>query len=114
MPSAVEPTYPGLPSPHDGSHARVIPIRARGRRRTPAGEPAPVTPQQQLAETMQALFLARGRTLTDGPTAEAYDITLGAVLLMLDGAHAEGVVGTAEHMTLRGMVQGMVDAPASL
>ncbi|MEU3656488.1 hypothetical protein AB0E67_27505 [Streptomyces sp. NPDC032161] len=52
--------------------------------------------------------------MTDELTAEAYDITLGAVLLMLDGAHAEGVVGVDEHATLRGMVQGMVDAPASL
>ncbi|MGW2844419.1 hypothetical protein [Streptomyces sp. NPDC001274] len=74
----------------------------------------PVSPQQQLAETMQALFLARGRSLTDGPTAEAYAITLDAVRLMLDGAYAEGVVGAGEHDTLRGMVQGMADAPASL
>ncbi|MEV6165774.1 hypothetical protein AB0L71_28445 [Streptomyces sp. NPDC052052] len=90
--------------------------RVRGRRRSaPVPEPAgPPTPQQQLAETMEAMFLARGRTLTDPQTADAYAITLEAVLLMLDGALAEGVVGEPAHESLRGMIGGMADSPNML
>ncbi|MEU6016929.1 hypothetical protein ABZ826_23630 [Streptomyces sp. NPDC047515] len=74
----------------------------------------PPTPQQQLAETMEAMFLSHGRTLTDPQTADAFSVTLGAVLLMLDGARAEGVVGEEAHETLRGMIAGMADSPMLL
>ncbi len=128
MPSAAEPTHPG-PEDHppgpQSLHTNVVhlPRRTglgRGRRRPvpPApSAPAPdqaATPQQQLAETVEAAFLRQGRTLTDPPTAEAYTITLGLVRLMLEGSQATGVVDGDQHTTLAEMVQGMVDAPKEL
>ncbi|MEU0837156.1 hypothetical protein [Streptomyces sp. NPDC005969] len=63
---------------------------------------------------MEALFLARGRTLTDDSTAEAYRTTLDAVMLMLDGSLAEHLVGEDEHRHLAGMIEGMRAAPNEL
>ncbi|MEU9014325.1 hypothetical protein AB0D12_32050 [Streptomyces sp. NPDC048479] len=84
--------------------------RGHGGEHAVAGAREP-SPQQQLAETVQAMFLARGRTLTDKATAETFGITLEAVLLMVDGALVEGVLGDEEHRTLRGMLEGMQAAP---
>lgn len=121
MPSSAEPLHPaGAPGPT----ARIIHFDRRDRRvarqRThlPAATPPPLhtepTPQQRLAETMEALFLARGRTLSDEPTAEAYRVTLEAVLLMLDGSLAEHLVGEEEYRHLRGMLEGMIATPNEL
>ncbi|MFD7867996.1 hypothetical protein [Streptomyces sp. NPDC059783] len=73
-----------------------------------------MSPTQQLAVTMEAMYLKRGRTLTDPPTADAYAIALEAVALMLDGSLAQGVVDDEVHASLRGMVEGMAAAPTQL
>ncbi|MFB7313028.1 hypothetical protein [Streptomyces sp. NPDC056192] len=118
MPSSAEPVHPaGAPGPtarifHLDRHERVGRQRAHRQSRPPLhAEP---TPQQRLAETMEALFLARGRTLSDEPTAEAYQVTLEAVLLMLDGSLAEQLVGEDEYRHLRGMLEGMRGSPNEL
>jgi hypothetical protein len=67
----------------------------------------PTDPAGGLAQTLEAMFLARARTLTDDDTGEAFDITLEAVQLMLDGALAQGHVSTDAHRILSGMVAGM-------
>ncbi|MDK0525049.1 hypothetical protein [Streptomyces sp. ML-6] len=117
MPSAADP----VPPVTSGSTGNIIrldrrPSRGLRRRRTP---PPPLlhaepTPQQLLAETMEAHFLARGSTLTDGPTADAYRTTLDAVQLMLDGSLAERLLGEDQHQHLSGMLLGMRDAPDEL
>lgn len=123
MPSAAEPTHPGpADHPPTGAHTdtNVIHLAKRGLRRgrrhpTPTAAPdQPVTPQQQLAETVEAAFLRRGRTLTDPATAEAYAITLQLVHLMHEGAMATSVITQGEHDALHGMISGMVDAPHEL
>ncbi|WP_406516350.1 hypothetical protein OH809_45295 (plasmid) [Streptomyces sp. NBC_00873] len=121
MPSSAEPVQPtGAPT---GPTARIFQLdrhdRRVGRQRSRRPAPPPPlhtepTPQQRLAETMEALFLARDRTLTDEPTAEAYRTTLDAVMLMLDGSLAEHLVGEEEHRHLTGMIQGMQAAPNEL
>lgn len=120
MPSSAEPVHPAdAPGPtarifHLDRHDRRV-ARQRTHRSVP---PPPLhtepTPQQRLAETMEALFLARGRTLSDERTAEAYQVTLEAVLLMLDGSLAEQLVGEEEHRHLRGMLEGMRSSPNEL
>ena len=120
MPSSAEPVHPAdAPGPtarifHLDRHDRRV-ARQRTRRSAP---PPPLhtepTPQQLLAETMEAMFLARGRTLTDEPTAEAYRVTLEAVQLMLDASLGERKLGEEEHRQLSGMVQGMRSAPDEL
>lgn len=120
MPSSAEPVHPaGAPG---GPTARIFHLdlheRRVARQRTHRSAPPPLhtepTPQQRLAETMEALFLARGRTLTDEPTAEAYQVTLEAVQLMLDASFAERRLGEEEHRQLSGMIQGMRSSPNEL
>ncbi|WP_097865850.1 hypothetical protein [Streptomyces sp. rh34] len=132
MPSSVEPApttghhTPGPPGPDttrppgDTSN-RVIPFgrrttrTGRGRRTPQPALPervvAPDSPQQRLAETAEAWFLARGATLTDETTADTYRATLDLVQLMIDGSRAENLVGEDEHQTLTGMMRGLRDTP---
>lgn len=63
---------------------------------------------------MEALFLARGQTLSDERTTEIYRITLEGLRLMLDGSLVEGLVGEEEHRHLVGMVDGMWSSPDEL
>ncbi|MER8002986.1 hypothetical protein [Streptomyces sp. NPDC095613] len=72
------------------------------------------SPEQQLAETIEALLLARGHSLTDETTSAVYKATVDAVLLMLEGAHAQGIVGEEQHATLNGMILGMREAPGRI
>ncbi|MFJ1827398.1 hypothetical protein [Streptomyces sp. NPDC088178] len=117
MPSSAEPVHP------DGPPGTVIRFDRRtarsGRgRRTP--QPAPSdpaaarTPQEELAITLEAMFLRNDRTLSDEATADAYRITLDTVLLMLDGSRAEHLVGEEEYQHLAGMILGMRGAPEAL
>lgn len=87
---------------------------AHRKRREPATAHEEPSPEQQLTEHMEALFNKHGRTLSDDDTAQDYRITLDGVLIMLDGALAEGVVGALEHQMLRVMVEGMQQAPQLL
>ncbi|MFJ1900443.1 hypothetical protein [Streptomyces sp. NPDC088115] len=119
MPSAAEPTHPGEPA---GPPGRVLSFDRHARRHRPAAapvrlhaDPAPdQTPEQLLAETMEALFLRRGHTLSDDSTADIYRTTLQALQMMLDGSLATGKVGEEEHRHLSGMVAGMRGSPDEL
>jgi hypothetical protein len=122
MPSTAEPAHPEPAFP--GPQGKVLHFAQRtlrgGRiRRTPQPsapeEPAVAdTPQQRLAETAEAWFLARGATLTDETTADVYRTTLDLARLMLEGSLAEGLVGEDEYRHLAGMVEGLRGAPDTL
>lgn len=121
MPSGPMPARDDHAEP--GPSGRVIHF---GRRTTRTGQgrrtPQPSvperavadTPQQRLAETAEAWFLARHATLTDETTADTYRTTLDLVRLMLEGSLSEGLVGEEEYRHLAGMVEGLRGAPDSL
>ncbi|MEU5660037.1 hypothetical protein ABZ802_31130 [Streptomyces sp. NPDC047737] len=122
MPSAAEPAHPEHTT--TGPPGKLLAFGGRATRtgagrRTPQPRPSeePATadsPQQRLAETAEAWFLARGGTLTDERTAKVYRDTLDLVRLMHDGSLAEGLVGDVEYEHLSGMVEGLRGAPDSL
>ncbi|WP_327259955.1 hypothetical protein [Streptomyces sp. NBC_01240] len=124
MPSSAKPVHPDGPPGPAGSHGTVIRFdrrtarSSRGRRvgsQAGPSEPAAArTPQQELAITLEAMFLHSHRTLTDEATADAFRVTLDAVLLMLDGSRAEHLVGEEEYRHLAGMIHGMRGAPEAL
>lgn len=135
MPSSVEPAHaaghhttsppgPTPATPQGDTDSRVIPFgrrttrTGRGRRTPQPAQPdrvvAPDSPQQRLAETAEAWFLARGATLTDETTADTYRATLDLVQLMLDGSLAQDLVGEDEHRHLTGMMHGLRGAPDAL
>ncbi|MFK8851298.1 hypothetical protein [Streptomyces sp. Ac-502] len=58
----------------------------------------------RLATIVQGLYTARGLTLTDPDVADAYDIALEAMVLLLDGSLRTGALGESEHHRLRAMV----------
>ena len=87
---------------------------AHRRREEPATAYDDPSAEQLLTEHVEALFSKHGRTLSDDDTAQAYQITLDLVLMMMDGALVEGVVGEEQHKTLRGMLKGMKQAPGNL
>lgn len=72
------------------------------------------TPEEQLAEIVQGMFIEEGRSLTDPATAQAYDITLRAVLLIVDSAVARGGLPEEHHRKLRGMVEQAQQVPGIL
>ncbi|MFJ2279178.1 hypothetical protein ACIOEZ_34080 [Streptomyces sp. NPDC087866] len=118
MPASADPTHPREPS---GPPGDVIPIhRSRGRRTPPGpgrlntGQRPEPTPEQLLAETIEALFLRAGYTLSDDNTADIYRVSLDALQLMLDGSQATEKIGPEEHRHLSGMVAGMRAAPNEL
>ncbi|MFB7359632.1 hypothetical protein [Streptomyces gardneri] len=87
----------------------------RRRRRTHAVvEPAPASPPSPAAElafTIQAMFLADGQSLHDPATAQTFAATMKAVLLLVDGAHAENIVDRDQWQALRSMLEDMRSAP---
>ncbi|MFF2411820.1 hypothetical protein [Streptomyces sp. NPDC058092] len=122
MPPSAKPAHPsdGPPGP-PGTVIRFDRRAARGGRGRRVGsqpgppEPAAArTPQQELAITLEAMFLHNDRTLTDAPTAEAFQVTLDAVLLMLNGSREEHLVGEEAYRHLAGMLHGMRGAPEAL
>lgn len=123
MPSSAEPAHPEHatlgPPGKVLRFARTSADRTGRRRRTPqpapSEDPAAVsTPQQRLAETAEAWFLARGSTLTDTDVADIYRATLDLVQLMHDGSLATGNIGPEEHRNLAGMIEGLRQAPDTL
>lgn len=97
--------------------------RTSGGRKRPLTVPEPVPlpagelsddPLQRIGEQVQALFMSRGRTLTDRPTADAMRITLDGVIGLINGAFEQGAIGPEEHGMLRAMLEGMRDAPERL
>lgn len=72
------------------------------------------TPEEQLAQTVEALYLKRRRTITDPATAEAFDIALEAALIVVDGTLAHGHITAEQHQLLAGMLQAARRAPEVL
>jgi hypothetical protein len=108
MPGAAEPAGT-TPAPTVGGD-RVIHLDGRrGPRTNRKGKGQTVdgpadTPEGILAQTIQALYLHQGRTLTDADTAEAFDIALVAAKLIVDGAQARGGLSDHDHETLQRML----------
>lgn len=89
----------------DGRRGPRTGDRSNGKGRTVGarGEPAD-TPEAILAQTIQALYLHQGRTLTDPDTAAAFDIAITAAKLIVDGAQARGGLSGGDHETLQRML----------
>ena len=107
MPGAAEPVG-STPAPTGGGDTVIHLDGRRGTRDRHDGKGQPVdtrgpadTPEAILAQTIQALYIHRGRTLTDPDTAEAFDIALVAAKLIVDGAQARGGL---DHETLQRML----------
>ncbi|MFI2620442.1 hypothetical protein [Streptomyces sp. NPDC018584] len=87
---------------------------------TPAGDNAAYLaapaddPLAHLAVTVEAMFLAQSSTLTDDATAAAYAITLDAMVLLLSGARAKGVLSGQAFEELSAMIAEMRNAPQLL
>ncbi|MGW1814189.1 hypothetical protein ACWCQM_11585 [Streptomyces sp. NPDC002125] len=123
MPSAAEPAHPEptmAGPPGKVLHFAQRTLRGGHGRRTPQPQPSeepaavPDTPQQRLAETAEAWFLAHQSTLTDPDVADTYRATLDLVRLMLEGSQAESLIGDEEFRHLAGMVEGLRNAPDTL
>ncbi|WP_086731959.1 hypothetical protein [Streptomyces fradiae] len=67
-----------------------------------------------LAETVEAMFLEEGLTLTDPATAHAFDVTMSAVVLLVQGAQEEGVLETDAYTILRRILDDMRATPTHL
>lgn len=88
--------------------------RAADRQESPVNRDDSPTPEQQLALTVEALYLHRGRTLADPATAEAFDIAIEAVTLVVNGALAQGHITGEQHQLLAGMLQAARRVPGVL
>ncbi|QGZ53403.1 hypothetical protein GPZ77_34830 (plasmid) [Streptomyces sp. QHH-9511] len=93
------------------SAGSVIHLAHRARRKAPPIAAVENSPAQELAFTVQAMFQAHGRSLTDPATAQAFETTLEVVMLLVDGARAQDVVGETEYQDLRAMLEDMRHAP---
>ncbi|MCA1223965.1 hypothetical protein [Streptomyces sp. 8L] len=63
--------------------------------------------QGRMAEAVQQMFLAHGRTLTDPDTAEVFILTLDIVASLHAGAAHEGVIDDDAHTILAGWIDGL-------
>ncbi|MEU5043231.1 hypothetical protein [Streptomyces griseorubiginosus] len=118
--SAADPARPRHPGP--AVLAPVLPITAARPRRHPSSERTSVplqpdgtlTPHQRVAARFEQRFAQAGRTLTDAKTAEDMRIALGAVVELLNGARAQGLISEEAHADLANMVVAMMEAPGLL
>ncbi|MEU9703072.1 hypothetical protein [Streptomyces sp. NPDC047981] len=105
------PSAEHAPTPPERGDGSVIHLAHRFSRTAPVAAVPDGSPAQELAFTLQSMFLASGRSLTDPSTAETFGTTLEAVLMMVDGARAHDVVGESEYQALRVMLEEMRQAP---
>ncbi len=99
-----------MPPANGGSPAADTARRGRSRALAPpASAPVPA-----LAETVEAMFLEEGLTLTDPATAHAFDVTMSAVVLLVQGAQEEGVLETDAYTILRRILDDMRATPTHL
>ncbi|MCW2899520.1 MAG: hypothetical protein JWO67_1785 [Streptosporangiaceae bacterium] len=96
--------------PPDRSGAAVFDLTAR----LPAGVTTLSEPQVVMAETVQSLFLHRGQSLADPPTAAVYRTSMELVGLLLAGALATGELGRGQYATLKNLVDGAAAVPGIL
>lgn len=113
------PSSSGPPGVHPG--ADVIQMRGRPwHGRTPtagnaACEPADERdPHTELALTVEAMFLAQDRTLSDPGTAHAFQLGIDAAQLAVDAALAQGAVSEYGHQQITGMLMNMRSTPGRL
>jgi hypothetical protein len=124
--SAAEPVDRGPDGGTDNGPAATVilfrqgPSKRRHRRREDTvpnprepSEPS-ASPQQRLADSVEARFLKCERTLTDPETAETYQITLDLVSTMLAGALVNKIVDDEQRRELHAMIDGMKAAPGLL
>lgn len=118
--SAADPARPRHPGPV--VLAPVLPITAARPRRDPSSERTSVpaqpdgtlTQHQRVAALFEQSFVDAGRTLTDAKTAEDMRIALGAVVELLKGARAKGLITEKAYADLDNMVRAMMEAPGLL
>ncbi|WP_228981358.1 hypothetical protein [Streptomyces sp. DH12] len=99
------------PGPVDGD-GRVIPFSPR--HLPPADTPAADERLVALTETVEAMFIAHGMTLSDPRVADAFRVSLDVALLMVDGAAHEQVIGGEAHTLLRGVMENVRLTPIRL
>jgi hypothetical protein len=125
--SAAEPAIPNprdLTTP-DGAavidisnrHARKAARVARGRWQAMNQQPPgtsnhqPISPQQAIAQDVEARFYPIGRTLTDDETALIYRRTLDIVQHTLEGAKETNIISEEQRSKLHILFEGMKAAP---
>ncbi|MFF9632932.1 hypothetical protein [Streptomyces fradiae] len=107
--SAAEPVRP------PGRHIiRLVPRRADRPADTGTPPPPAASPVPALAETVEAMFLEEGLTLTDPATARAFDVTMSAVVLLVQGAQEEGVLAGDAYTILRRILDDIRATPTHL
>jgi hypothetical protein len=70
--------------------------------------------RQMMIETWEALYLKHGQTLTDPKTAASLRVAMEMVTLLLNGAHANGVIDSTQREQLSGIVHTGHDAADEL
>ncbi|MFG2276742.1 hypothetical protein ACGFNY_44165 [Streptomyces chartreusis] len=113
--SAAESARPG---PDCGPTAAVIyltkdrrPRRHRSERTTVPPQPdGPLTPEQRLAAKLERVFAGHQLSLTDDDTRLAYQVTIGEVRTLVDGAHGKGDLSDDAHRLLDAMLEGILRA----
>lgn len=77
--------------------------------------PTASAPDSRLAIAIQSLYKARGMSLADPETADAYEVAVQAVaLLIVDGTFQTGGLAEAEHRRLRALLDAAALAPRYL
>lgn len=83
----------------------------RGRREEAVPVPGEPTPEEKLAASVERLYLKHGMTLTDPDTAEAFQVAMDAMQILLKGSHAHKVIDEGQSDELLAMVEAMKAAP---
>lgn len=82
--------------------------------REPAADPAERDLRTELAVTVEAMFAAEQRTLSDPDTARAFQTGIDAALLAVDAALAQGAVSEYGHQQITNILINMRSAPTQL
>jgi hypothetical protein len=125
---------PAIPNPRDlttPDGAAVIDISNRGARKAAraargrwqainhhqqphTSNDHPISPQQAVAQDVEAGFYPIGRTLTDEETALVYRRTLDIVQHVLEGATEHDIISEEQRTELNVLLEGMKAAPGLL
>ncbi|MFH8295094.1 hypothetical protein [Streptomyces sp. NPDC018059] len=122
MPGLAEESHPSgshACSTTSSSGATVIPLRGSLKTPHPAasGNTGPSTTSQnecEVAAFWERIYAQQGRTLADTATADAHRITAATIGLLIEGAHADGVINDAQAQYLGALTIEAVRAPDSL
>ncbi|MCI3279175.1 hypothetical protein [Streptomyces cylindrosporus] len=116
---SAEPARPSGPDRHPLAPVLILNDRAprrpsSERTHVPIQPGRPLSDQERLAATMEAVFARSGRSLADEGTATDVLIPLGEVRALLRGAFEKGLIGEEGYRALDDMLKGMEQAPALL